>query len=326
MKINFIDYVKIYCASGNGGSGLVHFYRGKFINKGGPDGGNGGKGGDIIIKGNNQLWTLLSFRYMKNIKAKDGQRGGINCMSGMNGSNIILEVPIGSVIKNENQEIIFEIINHGEEKILMHGGKGGLGNFFFRSSTNRTPYYAQPGCLGLQGYIIIELKILADVGLVGLPNVGKSTLLSVISSNKKPKIANYPFTTIVPNLGVVFYDNYSFIMADIPGIIQGASIGKGLGYQFLRHIERSTVLLFIISGDSYNHVKDYQILCKELESYNLNMLHKKKIIGISKSDLLNNTSKETIQDNFFNTKIIFFSSLNQEGLMHLKNELFLLLN
>lgn len=327
MKVNFIDYIKIYCSSGNGGSGLIHFYRGKFINKGGPDGGNGGKGGDIIVKGNNQISTLLSLRYMKHIKAENGKNGGKNCMTGLNGNNRIIEVPIGSVIKNENKEIIFEIVNHGEEKILMNGGKGGLGNFFFRSSTNRTPYYAQTGSPGIQGYIIIELKLLADVGLVGLPNVGKSTLLSVISSNKKIKIGNYPFTTIVPNLGVVSYDNsHSFIIADIPGIIQGASIGKGLGYQFLRHIERSSVLLFIISSDSHNHIKDYQILCNELESYNSNILRKKKIIGISKSDLLDKKSKKKIQNIFYNKKIIFFSSLIQQGIFDLKKLLFNILN
>lgn len=325
MKVNFIDYIKIYCQSGNGGSGLIHFYRGKFINKGGPDGGNGGKGGDIIIKGNKEISNLLSLRYMKHIKAKNGNKGGKNCKTGLNGSNVILQVPIGSVIKNENKEIIFEITDHQEEKILMPGGKGGLGNFFFRSSTNQTPYYAQSGCLGLKGYIIIELKILADIGLVGLPNVGKSTLLSVISSNKKVKIANYPFTTIVPNLGVISYKNFrSLIMADIPGVIKGAAKGKGLGHQFLRHIERSSILLFIISSESLNCIQDYQILCKELKAYNIKLLYKKKIIAISKSDLLNDKSKRIIQKIFDSEKIIFFSSLTGLGVIELKKELFLI--
>lgn len=321
MNTNFIDHIKIYCKSGNGGSGLVHFHREKFITKGGPDGGDGGKGGDIILKGNNQMWTLLPLRYTKHIKAKNGENGGSSRLTGANGKNLILEIPVGSVIKNEFGKIIFEITKHEEQKVLMRGGKGGLGNWHFRSATNRTPYYAQSGLSGNEGYVIIELKLLADVGLVGFPNTGKSTLLSVVS-NAKPKIADYPFTTIVPNLGIVPYHDFkSFVMADIPGIIEGASSGKGLGSRFLRHIERNSVLLFVISSDSLNHFKEYEILLHEIKTYNPKLLYKKILISISKSDFLNEELKKAIQKEFNKHKIIFFSSITQEGIDDLKNEL-----
>lgn len=326
MNSNFIDYIKIHCKSGNGGAGLVHFHREKFISKGGPDGGKGGKGGNIILRGNNQLWSFISLKYIKHIKAGNGKTGGPSCITGTNGNDITLEVPVGSIIKNELGKIIFEINKHREEKILMHGGKGGLGNWYFRSATNQSPRYSQPGLLGNEGYIIFELKLLADVGLVGFPNVGKSTLLSIIS-NAKPKISHYPFTTINPNLGIVSYRNFqSFVMADIPGIIEGASKGKGLGYKFLQHIEKNSILLFIIASDSLDHFKEYKTLLKELKTYNAKLIYKKIIISISKSDFLDNELKIAIQNQFKNHKVIFFSSITKEGIINLKDKIWNLLH
>ena len=326
MRKNFIDFVKIYCESGNGGSGLTHFHREKFINKGGPDGGKGGKGGDIIIKGNSQILTLLSLKYTKVIKAENGKNGGKNNLTGANGCDVIIEVPIGSIIKNEYQKTLFEIIKNNEKKILFKGGKGGLGNWSFRSSQNQTPFYSQKGLLGEKGYIFIELKILADVGLVGFPNVGKSTLINTLS-NAKSKIGNYPFTTMTPNLGVI-YNNLgsSFIMADIPGIIKGAHKGKGLGLEFLRHIERNSILFFIIPADSNNHLEEYKILIQELMLYNISLLKKKKIISISKSDILDIKSKKKIKENFYGKKILFFSSIKKIGLNMLKKQIWKYLN
>lgn len=284
---NFIDYVKIFCRSGNGGAGAVHFIREKFKEKGGPDGGNGGRGGHIILKGTTQVWTLLHLKYRKHIHAENGHGGKGDLMSGRDSEDIILEVPIGTVARNaETMEILFEIDHDNQEVILMKGGKGGFGNDYFKTPTNQTPRYAQPGIPCQEGWIILELKLLADVGLVGFPNAGKSTLLSVVSA-AKPEIADYPFTTLVPNLGVVSYrSNRSFVMADIPGIIEGAAEGKGLGVRFLRHIERNSILLFMIAADSNDIVKEYKILEKELKKYNPELLKKKRILAISKSDML----------------------------------------
>ncbi len=284
---NFIDYVKIFCRSGSGGAGAVHFIREKFKEKGGPDGGNGGRGGHIILKGTTQVWTLLHLKYRKHIHAKDGQGGKGDLMSGKDSEDIILEVPLGTVARDaETMDILFEINHDGQEVILMKGGKGGFGNDYFKTPTNQTPRYAQPGIPCQEGWIILELKLLADVGLVGFPNAGKSTLLSVVSA-AKPEIADYPFTTLVPNLGVVNYrSNRSFVMADIPGIIEGAADGKGLGVRFLRHIERNSILLFMISADSNDIVKEYKILEKELKKYNPELVKKKRILAISKSDML----------------------------------------
>ncbi|TAG56546.1 MAG: GTPase ObgE [Cytophagales bacterium] len=284
---NFIDYVKIFCRSGNGGAGAVHFIRAKFKEKGGPDGGNGGRGGHIILKGTTQVWTLLHLKYRKHIHAENGFGGKGDCMSGRDANDIILEVPLGTVARNaETSEILFEINEDGQEIILMKGGKGGFGNDYFKSPTNQTPRYAQAGIPCQEGWVILELKLLADVGLVGFPNAGKSTLLSVVSA-AKPEIADYPFTTLVPNLGVVGYrSNQSFVMADIPGIIEGAADGKGLGVRFLRHIERNSILLFMVSADSKDIVKEYKILEKELKKYNPELLKKKRILAISKSDML----------------------------------------
>lgn len=270
MESNFIDYVKFYAKSGDGGSGAVHFRREKHVPKGGPDGGDGGHGGNIILRGNSQLWTLLHLKYQKHVKAKNGGHGEGNRKFGKDGDDIILEVPIGTVARNaETEEKLLEIMEDGEEKILLGGGKGGRGNFHYKTATNQTPRYAQPGIDGIESWIILELKILADVGLVGFPNAGKSTLLSVVSE-AKPEIADYPFTTLVPNLGVVSYRDYkSFVMADIPGIIEGAAEGKGLGNRFLRHIERNSMLLFLIPADSDNVRKEYQILLGELEKHKI---------------------------------------------------------
>ena len=284
---NFIDYVKIFCRSGNGGAGSAHLHRDKFTRKGGPDGGDGGRGGHIYLRGNEQLWTLLHLKYQKHIRAGHGENGGSSLKTGADGKDVILEVPLGTVARDaESNEILFEITQQGEQKALMNGGRGGQGNDHFKSATNRTPRYAQPGEKGLEGWNVLELKILADVGLVGFPNAGKSTLLSVVSA-AKPKIADYPFTTLVPNLGIVQYrDNLSFVLADIPGIIEGASEGKGLGIRFLRHIERNSILLFMVPADSDDISGEYRILIKELEKYNPELLDKQKLLAISKADLL----------------------------------------
>lgn len=317
---NFVDYVKIHCKSGHGGAGSAHLRREKYIPKGGPDGGDGGRGGHIIMRGDAHEWTLLSLRYTRHVKAESGQPGGKNQLTGHSGEDIYINVPIGTVAKDENGETIGEILGDGQEIILMYGGKGGLGNEHFKSATNQTPRYAQPGLPGQEGYIVFELKILADVGLVGFPNAGKSTLLSAVSA-AKPKIADYAFTTLTPNLGIVDYRNYkSFVMADIPGIMEGAAEGKGLGHRFLKHIERNSILLFMIPADSENHYKEFQILENELKEYNPELLNKEFIISISKSDLLDEELKKEISTEFPKDKQpLFFSGATKEGLTELKD-------
>ncbi len=318
---NFIDYVKIFFKSGNGGAGSHHYHRSKGNPKGGPDGGDGGKGGDIILRGNKQLWTLIHLKFRKHIFADHGNPGGESHSTGKSGQNIYLDVPLGTVAKDfETKEFIGEITDEGEELTLLSGGKGGLGNSKFKTSTNQAPKYAQPGESGIEQTLILELKVLADVGLVGFPNAGKSTLLSVVSA-AKPEIANYPFTTLVPNLGVIPYRDYrSFVMADIPGIIEGAHEGKGLGHRFLRHIERNSVLLFLIPADSDDHLKEYQILVNELEKFNPELLTKEHMISISKSDMLDDELKDAIA-NEFSVPVHFFSSVAQQGLQELKDKL-----
>ncbi len=324
---NFIDYVKIHCKSGNGGPGSTHLHRSKITSKGGPDGGDGGRGGHVIVRGDKQLWTLLHLKYRKHIRAEHGGSGSGNLMHGAEGEDMYIDVPLGSVIKDsETEEILTEITSHGEEFILMKGGRGGKGNSHFKSSTLQTPRFAQPGEDLVEGWKIIELKVLADVGLVGFPNAGKSTLLSVVSE-AKPEIANYPFTTLVPNLGVVAYrDNKSFIMADIPGIIEGAAEGKGLGYRFLRHIERNSCLLFLIPADADDHLKEYEILMEELKKYNPELLDKRQIISISKSDMLDDELKEEISAQMPDHDLLFFSSVAQQGLQVIKDEIWKCLN
>ena len=315
---NFIDHIKIFFRSGNGGSGSSSFRREKFVPKGGPDGGDGGKGGDIILKGNSQLWTLLHLRYTKHIKAENGENGLSSKKHGKNGKDIIIEVPLGTIAKSEEKDKNYlEILNHNEEKTLLKGGIGGLGNVHFKSSTKQAPHYSQPGMKGVEEWINLELKVLADVGLVGFPNAGKSTLLSSISK-AKPKIGNYPFTTLTPNLGVVAYrDNLSFIMADIPGIIEGASKGKGLGIRFLRHIERNSILLFMIPIESEIQ-KEFKLLLKELKNYNEELLEKKIIIAITKSDLVSREELNNLKTNF-NEEVIKISSITGYGLDELKD-------
>jgi GTPase len=295
-KNNFIDYIRIFCKSGHGGAGSKHFLRAKFVALGGPDGGDGGRGGHIILKGNENLWTLLHLRYFKNVIAEDGEGGSKNNSTGRTGKDIYIEVPPGTIARNEETgEVEAEILEHGQEIILMKGGRGGLGNAHFATPTNQAPEYAQPGEDGQEGWKILELKVLADVGLVGFPNAGKSTLLSVITA-AKPKIADYAFTTLTPQLGMVeYYDGKSFCMADLPGIIEGAAEGKGLGHRFLRHIERNAVLLFVIPADSNDHAKEFDILVNELREYNPEMLHKQFIIAISKSDMLDEELKAEVE-------------------------------
>jgi GTP-binding protein len=323
---NFVDYVKICCRSGSGGSGSAHFHRDKKTATGGPDGGDGGKGGDIILKGNAQFWTLLHLKYRKHILAGSGANGSSALKTGASGKTEILEVPLGTIARDsETGEIDFEIIKDGEQRVLTAGGRGGLGNWHFKSSTNQSPKNAQPGESGLEEWKILELKILADVGLVGFPNAGKSTLLSVLSA-AKPEIANYPFTTLVPNLGIVSYrDNKSFIMADIPGIIEGAADGKGLGIRFLRHIERNSVLLLMISADCPHILKEYQILLSELEKYNPDLVNKPQMLAITKSDLLDAELKaellKEVNREIPEIKTVFISSQAQSGLLELKDEL-----
>lgn len=317
---NFIDYVKIHCKSGRGGPGSMYMRREKYIPKGGPAGGDGGRGGHIILKGNKQLWTLLPLKYRKHIKATHGDPGGKNQSSGKDGEDQIVEVPLGTIAKDaETGEVLFEISEDGEEKILMEGGKGGLGNVHFKTSVNQTPRYAQPGIPEKEGWIILELKVLADVGLVGFPNAGKSTLLSVLSA-AKPEIANYPFTTLTPNLGIVSYRDYqSFIMADIPGIIEGAHEGKGLGLRFLRHIERNSLLLFLVPADAEDIKKEFEILVNELQRYNPDLLDKPKLLAISKSDMLDDELKAEIAQNLPDVPYLFISSVAQQGLVELKD-------
>lgn len=318
---NFVDYVKICCRTGNGGSGSAHFHRDKTTAKGGPDGGDGGRGGHIILRGNKQHWTLLHLKYRKHIRADHGMPGRSSLRTGADGDDKIVDVPLGTVARDaETGEIMFEITEDGEERILVEGGRGGLGNDNFKSSTNQTPRFAQPGTLGKEEWKILELKVLADVGLVGFPNAGKSTLLSVVSA-AKPEIANYPFTTLVPNLGIVAYrENRSFVMADIPGIIEGAHEGKGLGLRFLRHIERNSILLFMVPADAEDINKEYQILLNELKQFNPDLLVKKRLLAISKSDMLDEELREEIGKTV-NVDIpwVYFSSVAQEGLQELKD-------
>lgn len=317
---NFVDYIKIYCSSGHGGAGSAHLHREKFTPKGGPDGGDGGRGGHIILKGNSNQWTLLPLRYTRHLRAENGGRGGSSRSTGADGADIFIDVPVGTIAKDEEGNLLAEILEDGQEVILLEGGKGGLGNWHFRSATNQTPRYAQPGLPGTEMPVVLELKILADVGLVGFPNAGKSTLLSVVSA-AKPKIANYAFTTLTPNLGIVEYRNHqSFVMADIPGIIEGASEGKGLGHRFLRHIERNSVLLFLIPADSDDHAKEYQILLNELKKYNSELLDKGRVLAVSKSDMLDDELKAEISAVLpKDIPHVFFSSVAQQGLQELKD-------
>lgn len=324
---NFVDYVKIHCKSGHGGAGSAHLRREKYIPKGGPDGGDGGRGGHIIMKGNAHEWTLLPLRYTRHVKAENGQPGGKNQLTGRYGQDVYIEVPIGTIAKNQDGEVMGEIMEDGQEIILLEGGKGGLGNEHFKSSTNQTPRYAQPGLPGEEGYITFELKILADVGLVGFPNAGKSTLLAALSA-AKPKIADYAFTTLTPNLGIVEYrDHQSFVMADIPGIIEGAAEGKGLGHRFLRHIERNSILLFMIPADAEDYFQEFKILENELKEYNPELLDKDYIIAISKSDLLDAELEAEIAAKFPEHKQpLFISGVTNKGLTELKDVIWKKLN
>ena len=328
---SFIDYVKIYCRSGKGGAGSMHFHRAKYVPKGGPDGGDGGRGGHIILRGNRNLWTLLHLKYQKHIFATDGGKGGASRSYGKDGEDKIIEVPCGTVVYNgDTGEWMCEIKEHGEEIILFRGGKGGLGNWHFRTATNQAPRYAQPGEPCMEANVILQLKVLADVGLVGLPNAGKSTLLSVVSA-AKPEIADYPFTTLTPQLGIVSYrDNQSFCMADIPGIIEGAAEGRGLGLRFLRHIERNAVLLFMVPVITEDIKKEYEILLAELEKYNPQLLTKARILAISKCDIadpeidLEKLAKQLAED--LGIAVITFSSASGMGITELKDLLWEELN
>ncbi len=320
---NFIDYVKIYCASGHGGAGSVHLHRAKYIPKGGPDGGDGGRGGHIILRANPQFWTLIHLKYRKHIKADDGEKGGAANCKGKNGQDIYLDVPVGTVAKNaETGETLFEMLEAGEEKILCKGGRGGLGNSNFKTATLQTPRFAQPGEEGEEGIYILELKLLADVGLVGFPNAGKSTLLSTVTA-AKPKIASYAFTTLEPNLGIVSYhDGKSFVMADIPGIIEGAHEGKGIGIRFLRHIERNSVLLFMVSVEEDDILGAYRTLLNELKLYNPELLTKQRVLAITKCDLIDKSIEKEIAPHL-PRKIphVFISSSTSQGIEELKNVL-----
>ena len=325
---NFVDYVKIHTKSGNGGGGSTHFRREKYIPKGGPDGGDGGRGGHVIVRGNKQLWTLLHLKYHKHIKADHGVHGSGALKTGAQGKDTYIDVPLGTLAKDaETGELLFEITEDGEEQIIERGGRGGMGNNHFKSATNQTPRYAQPGEPGMEGWKILELKILADVGLVGFPNAGKSTLLSVVSA-AKPEIGDYPFTTLRPNLGIVSYrDHRSFVMADIPGIIEGAHEGKGLGLRFLRHIERNSALLFMIPSDSSDIKKEYKVLLKELKKYNPELVNKKRMLAITKSDMLDEImmqqmTKELPKD----LPWCFISSVAQSGINELKDLIWKVLN
>lgn len=327
---NFVDYVKMHVASGNGGKGSAHLHREKYIQKGGPDGGDGGRGGHVIIKGNANLWTLLHLKFKRHVKAGHGEHGSSGRSTGADGEDHVVQVPLGTIVKDtDTGATLFEITEDGEEKIVVEGGKGGRGNWHFKSSTNQTPRYAQPGIPSEEKNITIELKVLADVGLVGFPNAGKSTLLSVLTS-AKPKIADYEFTTLKPNLGIVKYRDYqSFVMADIPGIIEGAAEGKGLGYYFLRHIERNSILLFLIPADADDIVKQYDILVDELKRYNPEMLDKERFVVISKSDMLDEELKSEISsilDEDLEIDYMFISSVAQQGLTELKDKLWQMLN
>ncbi len=325
---NFIDFVRICCRTGKGGQGSAHFRRDKITAMGGPDGGDGGRGGHIILRGNRNLWTLLPVRYRKHVIAKDGGNGGENHRSGAEGEDIYIDVPLGTIAKDvESGEVHFEITEHGEERILAKGGRGGLGNSHFKSATNQAPRYAQPGEEGVEEWKILELKVLADVGLVGFPNAGKSTLLSVVTA-AKPKIASYAFTTLTPNLGIVKYRGHkSFIIADIPGIIEKAHEGKGIGHRFLRHIERNAILLFMVPADSDNIKKEYEILLNELKMFNPELLDKPRLLAITKCDLIDDELKEMLQPELpEGIEIVFISSVAQIGLEELKDKLWAAMN
>jgi len=325
---NFVDYTKVYASSGKGGGGSVHLHREKYITKGGPDGGDGGRGGHIIMKADPNLWTLFHLKFNKHFRADHGGHGSKSRSSGKDGADVYINVPLGTIVRDvESQEIIFEISSENPEQILLEGGKGGLGNWNFKSSTNQTPRYAQPGIDGKESWFQLELKLLADVGLVGFPNAGKSTLLSVLTA-AKPKIADYAFTTLKPNLGIVQYRDFqTFVMADIPGIIEGASEGKGLGHRFLRHIERNSTLLFLIPADSDNIQNEYNILINELKQHNPELLDKNRLLAISKSDMLDEELKEEIKKELpKNIKTLFISSVAQQGLIELKDTLWRMLN
>ena len=327
---NFVDYVKIHVSSGNGGKGSMHLHREKFVAKGGPDGGDGGRGGHVIIRGDRNLWTLFHLKFKRHIKAGHGEHGGSARSTGADGKDEYIDVPLGTVVRDaETNQILFEITEDGEEKIIAEGGMGGRGNWHFRTSTNQTPRYAQPGIPLEEKDILLELKVLADVGLVGFPNAGKSTLLSVITS-AKPKIADYEFTTLKPNLGIVKYRDFqTFVMADIPGIIEGAAEGKGLGHYFLRHIERNSVLLFLIPADANDILKQYEILLDELRRYNPEMLDKDRLIAISKCDMLDDELKAELKiqlDKTLPIDYIFISSVAQQGITELKDKLWKMLN
>jgi GTP-binding protein len=327
---NFVDYVKIHVKSGNGGGGSTHFRREKYIPMGGPDGGDGGRGGHVYLRGNKQLWTLLHLKFKKHVKAEHGSHGSSSLRTGAQGKDVYIDVPLGTIVRDEeSDDILFEITEEGEEKIIQKGGRGGLGNNNFKSSTHQAPRHAQPGESGIEGWKVLELKILADVGLVGFPNAGKSTLLSVVSA-AKPEIGDYPFTTIRPNLGIVSYREYrSFVMADIPGIIEGASKGKGLGYRFLRHIERNSLLLYMVPADADDIAKEYRILKSELEAYNPELLHKDSVLAITKSDMLDQELEDAlrseIDENLKGVNYLFISAVAQTGLMELKDEIWKLL-
>lgn len=327
---NFVDYVKMHVTSGNGGQGSAHLHREKYIAKGGPDGGDGGRGGHVIIRGNSNLWTLYHLKFKKHFRAGHGEHGSKSRSTGADGEDAIVEVPLGTVVRNtETNDIICEITEDGEEKIIAEGGKGGLGNWHFKSATNQTPRYAQPGLPLEEKHITLELKVLADVGLVGFPNAGKSTLLSVLTA-AKPKIADYEFTTLKPNLGIVEYRDYqTFVLADIPGIIEGAAEGKGLGHYFLRHIERNSVLLFLIPADAKDILNQYEILLDELRRYNPEMLDKERFIAISKSDMLDAELKAEMKselDKSLPIPYLFISSVAQQGLTELKDRLWKIIN
>ena len=328
---NFVDYVKINVRSGNGGKGSAHLRREKYVAKGGPDGGNGGRGGNIVFLSDKNLWTLFHFKFQKHFKAENGGDGSKSRSSGSNGKDEIIRVPVGTLVKDsDTNQILYESINDGDKKIVVEGGKGGLGNWNFKSPTNQTPRYAQPGISGVEKKLTIELKVLADVGLVGLPNSGKSTLLSVLT-DAKPKIANYEFTTLKPNLGIVKHRDYNtFVISDIPGIIEGASKGKGLGHHFLRHIERNSILVILISVESENVKKTYDILIKELKTYNSELMHKEKLLVISKCDLIETKDFDKIKSNFNSTfnniDIHYISSVTMNGITELKDLIWKKLN
>jgi GTP-binding protein len=322
LDSNFIDYVKIFFRSGKGGKGSAHFHRAKGLPQGGPDGGDGGKGGDIRLRGNAQLWTLLHLKYRKHVHAQDGDPGGSALCTGASGKNEVIEVPLGTIAKDEETgKVLFEITKDGEEKVLLKGGRGGLGNTHFKTATKQAPTYAQPGEDSIEGWKILELKVLADVGLVGFPNAGKSTLLSVMSA-AKPKIANYPFTTLVPNLGMVEYRDYrSFVMADIPGIIEGAHEGKGLGHRFLKHIERNALLLFLIPADSKDIKAEYKILLNELKAFNPELLQKERVIAITKCDMMDDELMGLMKKDLKSMKPLFISAVAGLNLQELKDTL-----